>query len=239
MTIKYNDPYGNRNYAQLKGDKSEAFFKLVLDEARFYKQDDGYLLWAYIKEYQGVVRSFKPENPIEPGLCAIPFYDREYQIRRKDKDGTWHTDKQQPSIFEVKLCKQIAEKESFYTSTDSAIMGFITHIPNAMLSVHDLNALSLQMAQSISVTETPSTDKLPDFNTFSNTTSRGSYGRSKAPSMEEKLAFIKKQMEDDILHVDWKSGKTLAELTDRIIEEHSANSNFIEIYFDLLMTCVR
>ena len=39
MTIKYNDPYGNREYAQLKGDKSDAFFKIVFDEATLHKTD--------------------------------------------------------------------------------------------------------------------------------------------------------------------------------------------------------
>ena len=239
MTIKYNDPYGNRKHAQLKGDKSEAFFKLAFDEARFYKQDDGYILWGYMTEYQGVVRSFKPENPIEAGLCAVPFYDKDYEVRRKDKDGNWQSDKQQPSIFEVKLCKHIAENESLYTATDKAVKGFITHIPNAMLSVHDGNALALQIENSVSIVETSSTDKLPGFEASGNNSQRRGFSNYQKVTMEDKLAFLKKQLEDDVIHVDWKSGKTLSQLTDRIIVEHQDNPNFIEIYFDLLMACVR
>lgn len=239
MTIKYNDPYGNRKYAQLKGDKSEAFFKLAFDEGRFYKTDDGYILWAYITEYQGVVRSFKPENPIQASLCAIPFYSKEYEVRRKDKDGNWGGEKQQPSLFEVKLCEHIAVNEPLYTSADKAIKGFITHIPNAMLSTHDKDALDLQIKNSISIIETDSTDKVPAFEGSSNNSQRRSYGGYKAPTFEEKVAALKKQMEEDVKDHMYKGGQCLADLTDQLIKEHSDNENFIQIYFDLLIACVK
>ena len=239
MTIKYNDPYGNRKHAQLKGDKSEAFFKISFDEGRFYKQDDGYILWAYITEYQGVVRSFKPENPITEGLCAVPFYSQEYEVRRKDKDGNWQSEKQQPSLFEVKLCEHIKGNENFYTSTDTALKGFITHIPNAMLSMHDKEALKLQIDQNFAPVQIPTTDKLPAFEVSSNSNQRRGYGNYQKVTMEDKVAFIKKTMEEDVKSHIHKQGQCLADLTDQIILEHQDNENFIQIYFDLLMACVR
>ena len=96
MTIKYNDPYGKREYAQLKGDKSDAFFKITFDEATLHKTDEGLIFYGNITDYQGVVRSFKPELPIESGVCVVPFYSQEYEARSKDKDGNWSSNKVQP-----------------------------------------------------------------------------------------------------------------------------------------------
>ena len=239
MTIKYNDPYGKREYAQIKGDKSEAFFKIAFDEGRFYKQDDGYILWAYVTEYQGVVRSFKPENPIQAGLCAIPFYNKEYEVRRKDKDGNWTSDKQQPSLFEVKLCERISANETKYTSTDKACKGFITHIPNAMLSMHDKTALDLQVQNGIALSDCDSVEKLTAFEAPAGGGQRRNYGGYKSVSMEDKLTFIQKQMEEDVKDLIFKEGQCLADLTDQIIKEHEDNPNFIEIYFDILLACVK
>ena len=57
--------------------------------------------------------------------------------------------------------------------------------------------------------------------------------------MEEKVAFIVKQMELDVKDETYKQGQSLADLVDRLIKEHSDNENFIQIYFDMLIACVR
>ena len=57
--------------------------------------------------------------------------------------------------------------------------------------------------------------------------------------MEEKVAFMVKQMELDVKDETYKQGCSLADLTDQLIEEHSDNENFIQIYFDMLIACVR
>lgn len=239
MTIKYNDPYGKREYAQLKGDKSDAFFKIVFDEATLHKTDDAYIFYGNITEYQGVVRSFKPENPIEPGICAIPFYGQEYEVRSKDKDGNWQSIKQQPSIFEVALYKHLLTNESVYIADNKSVSGEIAHLPNAMCQGFNEQSLAALLTSNVKLTSIPSTGKIPAFEPPSNNYKSKGYGGYKSVSPDEKIAFIVKQLEGDVKHVDWKSGKTLAELTDQIILEHSDSENFISIYFDMIMACVR
>ena len=73
MTVKYNDPYGNSPYGKLKGDKAEAYFGVLFDEAKIYPTEDGYALAAWCTGFENIQRSFKPENAIDPGLCAIPL----------------------------------------------------------------------------------------------------------------------------------------------------------------------
>ena len=40
MTVKYNDPYGNRKHAQLKGDRTDSYFKIIFDEATLHETDE-------------------------------------------------------------------------------------------------------------------------------------------------------------------------------------------------------
>ena len=239
MTIKYNDPYGKREYAQLKGDKSDSFFKIVFDEATLHKAEDSYILYANVTEYQGVVRSYKPENPIEPGICAIPFYGQEYEIRSKDKDGNWQSIKQKPSVFEVALYKHLLANESTYIGDKLSVSGEITHLPDAMCQGMNEASLTPLIVSNCKLTPIPSTGKIPAFELPSSNYKSKSYGGYKNVSPDEKVAFIIKQLEADVRHVDWKSGKTLAELTERMTIEHSENENFISIYFDMLIGCVR
>ncbi len=87
MTVKYLDPYKDDKYGKLKGDKSEAYFGVTFKEAVVHKTDDAYIIAGYATSYKGITRSFKPEQSLTPGLCAVPIYGKEYEIRKKDKDG--------------------------------------------------------------------------------------------------------------------------------------------------------
>ena len=239
MPVKYNDPYGKREYAQLKGDKSDCFFKIVFDEATLHKIDDSYILYGNITEYQGVVRSFKPENPIQPGICAVPFYGQEYDVRSKDNNGDWQSTKQQPSVFEKAIYKHFEANESLFVGDGKAIAGEISHLPDAMCQgMNEANLLPLVTSNCKLQNITP-TGKIPEFKAPYNGGQRKGGSWNKGLSPDERVAFLIKQLTEDVKHVDWKSNKTLAELTDRVIEEHVDNENFISIYFDMLIACVR
>ena len=83
-------------------------------------------------------RSFKPENPIEPGLLAIPLYNKEYEIRKKVKDE-WTSEKIQPSLFEQATVAMIAAHKDEWVGEDKAVSGQIVHLPDGM--VEDLDKL--------------------------------------------------------------------------------------------------
>lgn len=239
MVIKYNDPYGNRKHAQLKGDKRDSYFKLVFSEATVHKTDEGYILFGQIDEYQGVVRSFKPENPITPGLCIVPFYNQEYEVRKKGTDGNWTSEKMQPSIFEKIFCDRIQKFESEWSAYNVSIKGHVTHVPDPMLEGQDKTAREDFVCNNVLMEQIDSTGKLPDYTPSVSGGQRKSYGGYKGVSMEDKLAFIHKQMEEDIKDLTFKKGQCLADLTDQMIKEHSDNPNFLEIYFDILLACVK
>lgn len=239
MPVKYNDPYGKREYAVLKGNKDDCFFKISFDEATLHKTDEAFYLYGNITEYQGVVRSFKPENPIQPGLCAVPFYGQEYEIRRKKGDNDWETIKQKPSIFEAALYRHFLENEAFFAGTGAAITGYISHLPDAMCQGMNDASLKPLITSNSSINSISPTGKIPAFTPLTGGGQRKSYGGYKSVSPEEKIAFLIKQIKEDIKHVDFKGEKTLAELTDQLIIEHVDNENFIQIYFDMLIACVK
>lgn len=58
-------------------------------------------------------------------------------------------------------------------------------------------------------------------------------------SPDQRMDFIKKQLQADIKVDGYKEGRTLAELVDQMILEHADNENFITIYYDLLIACVK
>ena len=239
MTVKYLDPYKNDPYGKLKGDKSEAYFKVEFSEAEVHKAEDSYILAGKFTSYSGVVRSFKPENPIESGYCALPIYGQEYEIRKKDKDGNWTGDKIQPSIFEKALYDLISANEDTWMPHGASIKGSFTHVPNGMLQALDANTLMLQVASNVPIEQIDSTGSLPEYKVYSGGGQRRAFGGYKGVTMEEKIAFLKKQMEEDVKSDMFKGGQCLADLTEQLIKEHADNPNFIEIYFDMLIACVK
>ena len=240
MVVKYLDPWKDDKYAKLKGDKAESFFKVQFDEAKIYKADDSYILAGYITDYQGVVRSFKPENPITASLCAVPFYGQDYEIRSKDKDGNWKSDKITPSKFERGLYNYLLANEHIYVNNNPVFKGQITHIPNMMCAAYEGDKLTEFVRQNIELVATSESGKLVEYKVTNGSSQRRSFsGGYKGLSPEDKVAFIKKQMEEDVKSIIHKQGQCLADLTNQMIRENSDNPNFIEIYFEMLIACVR
>lgn len=99
--------------------------------------------------------------------------------------------------------------------------------------------IGTMVANNISLLPIQSTGKLPDYTPPKTYSGSKGGGKSWGMSPDKKIEFIKKQLETDICHQDYKSGKTLAELTDRMLAEHSASPNFITIYFDILVAAIK
>lgn len=239
MVIKYNDPYGNRKYAQLKGDKGDSYFKIVFSEAVIHKADDGYVLFGQVDEYQGVVRSFKPENPIQPGLCIVPFYSQEYEIRKKDKDGSYSAQKMQPSIFEKTLCSLVSDYQEEWMPYNASIKGHIAHIPDSMLSGQDATGVINFVQNSVSYEQIDSSGNIPDYDPSSSGSYQKSYSGYKRASIEDKLAFIKKELCDSIKASGFTSEAPLGSLVSAFNSEHQDDENYVQLYFDLLVSIIR
>ncbi len=239
MTVKYLDPYKDDPYGKLKGDKAESYLKVSFDEAKVYSTGDSYVVAAFVTAYSGIVRSFKPADPLTPGLCAIPIYGQEYEIREKDFSGTWNSVKYQPSIYEKALYDHIKVHEAFFIPPSGGIKGELTFVPNGICASMDEAALNALVATNVKTQVIDLSGKLPEYTPPSSYAQRKTGGYSKGASMDEKLVFLKKQMVADIRESTFTVEDTLAEITDRILKEHSDNQAFIDIYFEMLMAVIR
>jgi hypothetical protein len=239
MTIAYLDPYKDDPYGKLKGNKTDCWFKINFDEARLYPIDTGYILAGFVTGYAGVVRSFKPNGPLAPGLCAIPIYNKEYEAREKDKDGNWQSVKYQPSIAETAICDLINTHKSTYLVDSMGIGGEISFSPDAQLQSFDRPMLTQFIKDSCKVETVTLTGKLPEYTPPSNNGQKKGWGGSKGVSLDEKLEFIKKELISSVAATGFTTENSLAVLTEQIILEHQNDDRFLEIYFDILTAIAR
>lgn len=239
MVVKYLDPYKDDVYGKLRGDKADAYLKIAYDEAKVYKTDDAYILAAYVTAYQGVVRNFKPENPLTPGLCAIPIYGTEYEIRQKDKDGNWLGVKYQPSKYEKALYENIKTHESLWMPEGEAIKGEISFMPDGMIATMDAVTIDGMVAANSKTEIVPLTGKLPAYTPPNNNAQRKATGKSYGLSPEERIMFIKKQLCADLASSGFTVENTLPLLMSQMINEHVGDGDLIQIYFDTLTACTR
>lgn len=239
MTVKYLDPYKDDPYGKLRGDKTEAYVKVEFDEAKLHFTDNACILAAYVTSYSGVIRSYKANEPLTSGLCAIPIYCSEYEIRQKGLDGQWTGVKYQPSIYEKALYKYIKKLSDESSLTESFLAGDISFMPNGMVAALDEAGLQNMLVANIHLEAVEPTGKLPDYTPPSAFSQRkgGSYGKELSP--EDKILFIKNQIIEDVNGVTLTSANTLAEITKAFLYENSDNENFIEIYFDMLMCAIK
>jgi hypothetical protein len=239
MVVKYLDPWKDDLYGKLRGDKADAYIKIIFDEAKVYQADDSYVLAAYVTNYQGVVRNFKPENPLTPGLCAIPIYGQEYEIRQKDKDGNWTGVKYQPSKFEKALYENIKTHESFWMPEGQGIKGEISFMPDGMCATMDAPTLDGLVAANSKTEPTPLSGKLPAYTLPVNNFQRKGGGKAYGLSPDERIMFIKKQVCDDLAASGFTVENSLPLLISQMIAEHPMDTDLVQIYFDTLTACTR
>ena len=239
MTVKYLDPWKDDKYGKLRGDKADAYFKVTFDEARVYKTDDAYILAAFVTAYSGVVRNFKPENPLTPGLCAIPIYGKEYEIRQKDKDGNWQGVKYQPSVYEKALYDNISTHETFWIPEGKGIKGEVSFMPNDMCASMDAPALAGLVAGNSRTQITDLSGKLPEYTLPDGNAQRKGGGKSWGMSPEQRLSFIKQQICSDIAASGFTTENSLPLLIKQVIDENPMDGDLVQIYFDTLTACTR
>jgi hypothetical protein len=239
MTVAYLDPYKDDPYGKLKGDKADCWFKINFDEARLYPIDTGYILAGFVTGYAGVVRSFKASEPLTPGLCAVPIYNKEYEIREKDKDGNWQGVKYQPSLAESTICQLIDTHKSTFLVDNMGIGGEISFSPDAQLQAFDEPMLKQFIKDSCKVETVTLTGKLPPYTPPSSNGQKKGWSGSKGVSLDEKLEFIKKELISSVAAIGFTTENSLAVLTEQMILEHQNDDRFLGIYFDMLMAIVR
>ncbi|MGL5940806.1 MAG: hypothetical protein ACRC2S_10510 [Waterburya sp.] len=239
MTVAYLDPYKDDPYGKLKGDKADCWFKINFDEARLYPIDTGYILAGFVTGYAGVVRSFKASEPLTPGLCAIPIYNKEYEIRGKDKDNQWQSVKYQPSIAEAAICELIDTHKSTYLVDGLGIGGELSFSPDAQLQSFDQAMLKQFIKDSSRIETVTLTGKLPEYTPASSNGQKKGWSGSRGASLDEKLEFIKKELISSVAATGFTTENSLGVLTQQMILEHRDDERFLEIYFDMLMAIAR
>jgi hypothetical protein len=89
MTMLFYDPYKERKFAEIRGEKVDSFFRVYFEEASFYSTEQGYVLAGQMIKFSGVIRKFNPSESINPCLCTVTIYRKDYEARQKNKDGNW------------------------------------------------------------------------------------------------------------------------------------------------------
>jgi hypothetical protein len=239
MSVKYLDPYKDDKYGKLRGDKSESYFKLTFREAKLYTTDNACILAGEVTSYQGIPRNYKPEQALERGLCAVPFYCKEYEVRRKDGEA-WVTDKIKPSVFEVATYSWLKGNESNLLSSDSSVIsGDITHVPNGMCANLDTSALQNLINSNIGLHTATGTGSLPAYEPPKDYAPNRGGGRNNGLSPDEKMLFLKKQIVVDIVNPDFNQDMPLLKLIEQMLVENPMEKDSTTLYFDCLLGCVR
>ncbi|MDJ0692403.1 MAG: hypothetical protein QNJ41_28430 [Xenococcaceae cyanobacterium MO_188.B32] len=231
--ITFLNAYKDAQYGRLKGDKKDVYCKVEFDEGKFYKTDDGYILMANVTKYHGVVRAYKPELPLEPGVCAIPIYSQEYELWEKGKDGKATPRQCKPSLFERNLCAHLdltLTEGKYYQGT----LGFLPD--DQLLDLTDDDLLKT-IDRNCHLEEVASSGKLPEYQANASYKKNGSYGSYKL-SPADKVKWLKKELCDSVQEPGYNEEMSLADLTEQFIAERQENETFLALYFDLLKTIV-
>jgi hypothetical protein len=239
MAVKYLDPYKDDVYGKIRGDKSDAYFKVAYDEGKVYKTEDAYILAAFVTQYESVVRNFKPENPLTPGLCAIPIYGQEYEIRQKDKDGNWTGVKYQPSKLEKALYEVIKTHESLWMPEGQGIRGELSFLPDGMCGQMDAPIVTSTLASNNNIMLVPLTGRLPEYTPPNNNAQRKGGGKSYGLSPEDRILFVKKQICSDLAADGFTVDNSLPLLISQLKLEHPMHEDDVQTYFDILTACAR
>jgi hypothetical protein len=239
MNVKYLDPYKDDKYGKIRGDKSGSYFKVSFKEAKLYRTDDAIILAGEVTKYDGLVRGYKPELALEPGLCAIPFYRKEYEIRRKDGEK-WVLDKIQPSIFEKAIYDwlDIFEKTPDY-AVPGCVSGDITHIPNGMVANADEQMMTNYLNSNIDLRGAIATGNLPAYEPPKDYAPGGGGKKSYGLSPVEKLMFIKNQLAIDTKDSEYTPDRPMLELINQMLVENPMDGEATQLYFDCLLGCVK
>ncbi len=236
--IKYFSPWKEEVYGKIRGDKTKAGFKVYFSEAKLLETEEGYILYGWFTGYEGVEKAYKPEEGMQAGLCVLPIYSKTYEVRQKGKDGKYESVKFEPSVFEKWLCDEIKANPDSWMPEGKAIGGNITFTPDSGVAVLPDNVKPQVFRQSFDFETVESTDKVPEY--VPKTPQRkgsGGYG-SRGISLEEKTAFLKKELAGAVNLKDMPEDVSIAQLVAGAVEYYKDNEKFLVVYFDLLKAIV-
>jgi hypothetical protein len=237
MTVTFNDPYKSE-FAKIKGDKRDTYFKIAFDEAKFYKHENSYVLAGYFILFAGIPR-FMGNSPIDPILCEIPIYGNEYEVRQKIADTKeYESIKLQPSIFEKMLYDYIESNDSTYIQDGKAIKGEITFSPDDNFAVlPDEMAKRNLVINSVKIEIINSSRQYPDWIPPKTYKANGYGYAAKGISPEEKVAFLKKELSTAIIDPAYKEKLEILSLSafvDKLLIENRGKEDFLGAYLNLL-----
>jgi hypothetical protein len=239
MVVKFLDPYKDDKYGKIRGDKSDCYFKVTFSEAKVYKTDDAYIIAGEVSAYEGVTRSYKPELFLEPGLCALPIYGQEYEIRRKDGND-WITDKVKPGIFELAAYNWIKQHEASWMDDSKTFTGSFTNPPDGMIADHTQPKLEQLVDTNLSFEDITPTGKLESYEPPKTYGSNGKGGgKSYGMQPSEKYEWIKKQLATDIISPAFTGNESMIKLIEQVLIEQPMENDVSSTYFDCLLACIK
>ena len=237
--LLYQDPWKDDLYGKLKGDKSQVFARLIFEEGKFYKTDNAYIIAGKITEYTNVVRSFKPELGIMPGLCAVPIYGEEYEIRRKDETGKWVGDKTQPSTYEKFLYERIKKEEATWVNPLVNWEGQLSFVPNMMLDNSSQQQKDEILDANCLLQGRDPSGNLPPYSIPKTYRAGGSSsGKSYGMSPDQKLEWIKKQLKEDTTLGNQPNSDSLIDIVGAYYQENSERHPAVNLAIKILGGCV-
>lgn len=247
MAILYNDPWKDRKFGKLKGDKKDEYLKVLFDEAKLYKHENSYVLAGEFTAYMGVTHAYNPTTPPSPGLCELPIYGSDYEIRQK-KTGTgtngtkseYETVTLTPSIAEKLFYDQIENNPATYLQDGKSLKGSLTLHPDIdYLNRSDEDRLNYFLSNN-SIEIIDESGKLLTWEAPKPFNKGGYNGYNNRISLEEKVSFLKKELASTVGEDNYSSDKQLpiAAYVHKIVEENSDNEPFIVCYFDLLNSLI-
>ena len=239
MNVKYYDPYKEDPYGKLRGEKGSSYFEVEFDEAILHPTDDGYALAGNFPSYNGIIRNFKSEPPLEAGLCAIPLYSKDYSIRSKVA-GKWIDLAQVPFTFEKFLCTYIKANEASLIGEGKALSGKFAHIPDGMCIGKEGEQMCDLVQGSLVVTQIDATGKLPAYTVPGGYNQRkGGGGFSRGASLEEKMTLVKKELVAFAQPKTVKEDDSLGTLVTQVWSENVETPEVLQYFFDTLQAVIR
>lgn len=243
MTLFYSDPWKDNKFGKIKGDKKDSFARIFFEEVRIYKHESSYVLAGQLLSVMGVPRSYKPENPIQPGLVELYLYNEPYEVRQK-KPGSggngqkaeYETITETPSIIEKHFYQHIQDNPSKYLAEDKALSGSITFMPDIdfqdksedtakEIAIANLALQPREISGNYPIWEAPKPYSKSSYSSY-----------SKGASIDEKINLLKKELASSIAETSFKENldMPLAAYMHKVISDNFENREFLQAYFALL-----
>ncbi len=238
MSLLYSDPWKDNPYGKLQGEMVNVWTKLSFEEIQVHKHENTYVLAGRFTSLAGVNRSYKPEQAIEyPCLATMTVHSQDYQVRKKNDEGKYHTVTYKASIHEKLLYQHITDNPTQWLEPNKSLAGDITFLPDDNYKVQSNNP-QLPIG-SHNIQQIPSSGTLPEW--VPPKQSKGNWNGGKGIGIEDKVDFLKKELTETILDDTFKdvvNNAPLSLLVAKVIEERRDDEIFLASYFDLVKAIV-